>query len=118
VLSLDEGLVRVVLGAEDREAVATSAGRIAVTGTDVPTLRGCQIKGTIRSVEPGDEEDRALLERYRAEVFADIQRTDGIPVTLLERITPDDVVGCVFAVEEVFDQTPGPGAGAAIRGET
>lgn len=34
----------------------------------------------------------------------------------MERLVPNDLVAYVFDVVEVYDQTPGPNAGAAIRG--
>ena len=46
--------------------------------------------------------------------FGDIVDTDGIDRAVVERMTPLGYVACTVAVEQLFDQTPGPGAGARL----
>jgi hypothetical protein len=38
----------------------------------------------------------------------------GTAEETVARLIPSDVVACEMTVEQVFDQTPGPGAGARV----
>jgi hypothetical protein len=115
VLSDEPLRVRVLLDVEDVTTVehAASGGAIAVTATSVRTLHSVQLKGRVISVE-ADADDTSRAGRYIAEFFHDIQETDGTKKDLLDRFVPLGYVGCTVEVEERFDQTPGPAAGAAI----
>ena len=109
--------VRVVLDGDDPILAAHLAGgaRLAVTATDVPTLRSAQLKGRADEVAPVvDEVDLARIRRYCDAFARDILATDGTPTALVARLTPAHFVACRLAVEEVFDQTPGPAAGAPL----
>jgi hypothetical protein len=115
VLSEEPLRIRVLLDAEDVATVerAAEGGAIAVTATSVRTLHSVQLKGRATSVE-ADAGDAARAQRYIAAFFHDIQDTDGTTMDLLDRFVPLGYVGCTVEVEERFDQTPGPAAGAAI----
>ncbi|MEZ5143306.1 MAG: hypothetical protein R2726_12435 [Acidimicrobiales bacterium] len=107
---------RLLLDADDaraRELLGPGA-QIAVTGVDVPTLRGVQLKGTTVGFEPVSTADPARFERYTEEFIDDVVRTEGTPRHLLERLVPVELTVCVFDVAEHFDQTPGPSAGASL----
>ena len=114
---LDGGVVRLLLDATDEGSIANvDAGRaIAVTAADVRTLRSVQLKGRAIGIEATTAADRERWSRYREEFFTDILETDGTPRELTDRVAPDDVVPCTIEVHELFDQTPGPGAGARIE---
>jgi hypothetical protein len=116
VLDPQTGESRLLLEAEDRSRLAHLAGggAIAVTGSDVITLRSCQVKGHVQGFDEPTAADIAHAEHYRDGYFGDIEAADHFPRVLLERHRPDDVVACRFVVEEVFDQTPGPHAGAPL----
>jgi hypothetical protein len=43
-----------------------------------------------------------------------IAELDGTPEELVWRMAPLDVVACLVAVAEVYDQTPGPVAGTRL----
>jgi hypothetical protein len=60
-------------------------------------------------------EDRIRTERYLAEYFDRINQTDGTPVEKIRRMTPREYAAFVMTVDELYDQTPGPQAGAALR---
>jgi hypothetical protein len=109
--------LRVLVSTDDpaTEANVRGGGRIAITAADVPTLRSMQLKGRVTGIEDGSDEDRARAARYMEAFFADINATDGTPVAVIERVTPSDVRAWSVEVEELFDQTPGPGAGAPLR---
>lgn len=91
-----------------------SGGRIAVTSADVRDLRSVQIKGRVTHVEPATAADLDRCEEHNEELFADIQQTDFFPRRLTERMVPPGYLVAVLEVEELFDQTPGPGAGARV----
>lgn len=115
VLSDEPLRVRVLLDIDDVTTVehAAAGGAIALTATSVRTLHSVQLKGWATSVE-ADAGDPDRAERYIAEFFHDIQDTDGTKKDLLDRFVPIGYLGCTVEIEERFDQTPGPAAGAAI----
>lgn len=108
--------VRVLLDASDRRALQAldARGAMSVTSTDVRTLRSIQIKGDATPVGDATEEDVALAHTYCEAFFDAIQDADGIARSLLERLVPGAYVAYEVTVHDRFDQTPGPGAGAAI----
>jgi hypothetical protein len=87
---------------------------IAVTCTSVATLQGAQVKGPIESVRPANDADRAVLDRFCEEFFADVLAVDLISQAMMERLVPDELVACTFSIVEAYDQTPGPGAGRVL----
>jgi hypothetical protein len=111
------GQVRLLLALGDSTTVerVAAGARIAVTATSVRTLRSLQLKGTARSVEPATTEDRARADRYCDDFFTDIAETDGVDRAITERIVPASYLACTIVVDQLFDQTPGPGAGARLH---
>jgi hypothetical protein len=109
--------LRVLVSTDDPVPAAgvRDGGRIAITAADVPTLRSMQLKGRVTGIEEATDEDRSRAARYMEAFFADVNATDGTPVEVIERVTPFDVRAWSVEVEELFDQTPGPGAGAPLR---
>jgi len=109
---------RVLLDADDADHLTHlgGGGRIAITCGDVPTLRSCQVKARVDAFVPVTEDDLELWRRNADGVFDDIETTDHIPRHLIERIRPWAVIACTVLVEELYDQTPGPGAGGPIPG--
>jgi hypothetical protein len=114
----DGARVRLLLDADDRTTRANLAGEgaIAVTGVAVPTLRAVQFKGTANDpVATSDAGDLARAALHLESFFADVNRIEGTPIALLERLRPTAFAVCTITVAEVFDQTPGPGAGSPLR---
>jgi hypothetical protein len=107
VLPLDDGLPLVV---------GEPVGPIALTVTDPLTLRSVQFKGQAGAVEPATAEDRAAVARFCDSFFSALIEIDGYERSFLERVVPDDFMACTVVIDELYDQTPGPGAGAAIGG--
>jgi hypothetical protein len=87
---------------------------IAVTGASVRTLRGVQVKGVAHDLELPTDDDLARAARFCAEFFAEIEATDGTPRWLMDRLAPVDLLAVTVDVDDVYDQTPGPGAGARL----
>jgi hypothetical protein len=110
--------VRLLLDAEDSTTLANLArqGAVAVTGVAVPTLRAVQFKGTAdEPMVTSDAGDLARAALHLESFFADVNRVEGTPIALLERLRPTAFAVCVITVAEVYDQTPGPGAGSPLR---
>ena len=110
--------VRVLLDASD-DVLAThlaDRARIAITSADVRNLRSVQLKGRVTAVEEPTADDLDRCEAHNDELFTDIERTDFFPRQLTERMVPPGYVVALVEVDELFDQTPGPGAGAPGAG--
>jgi len=92
-------------------------GRIAVafsfpSSYETVQLKGCHLRTTRPSVE-----DLLRVERHR-ESFADVNQSLGVPRTRVEAFWRRELVASPlfvtihFVVHAIFDQTPGPAAGA------
>jgi hypothetical protein len=91
-------------------------GRIAL-GVALASHEAYQLKGTYASSRPTDDADRARQETHRAAWLAaalEAGYPDAIarPLTLGAAYTPG--VAITFRADEVFLQTPGPGAGTRL----
>jgi len=94
----------------------TGNGRIAV-GLTLASHESYQLKGTYISSRPTDDTDRARQEVRRAALLesaleAGYPETIARPLALGLAITPG--VAITFRAEQVFLQTPGPGAGTLL----
>jgi len=80
------------------------------------THEAYQLKGTFLSSRPTNEDDLALQEANRGKLFDIVRR--GYPEEMARRLVLDVIlrpgVAVTFRVEEVYLQTPGPGAGTRI----
>jgi hypothetical protein len=113
--------MRVLIGAGPLSAAGRGLGAeepfdIAVTGADITTLRSVQVKGRAVAIEEADADDVARSAAYCDDFFAAVEATDQIERWLMDRLVPADLWACTVEVEEVYDQTPGPGAGARLGG--
>jgi hypothetical protein len=79
-------------------------------------LRAVQMKGPVVAVADPSEDDLLRMSSHSELFFQAVEETDGTPARLLKRILPHGLVAVEFVVDEIYDQSPGPGAGAAIRG--
>jgi hypothetical protein len=118
VVDAEAGRLRLLIDADDELTVRHLAdlGAVAVTAANVPTLRSVQLKGRSLGVEAATDADRRRARRYCDEFFTDIEQTDGTERSLPERLVPASYAVCEMQVDDVFDQTPGPGAGAPMTG--
>ncbi|MGV3758584.1 MAG: pyridoxamine 5'-phosphate oxidase family protein [Actinomycetota bacterium] len=108
--------VRILLDVDDERTVAHAAagGRIAITATSVRTLTSMQLKGRSLGLDDA-EDDGPRMHRYIEQFFTDIVETDGTDRAVLDTFRPFGSVACLVQVEERYEQTPGPGAGARVR---
>ena len=75
--------------------------------------RSYQIKGRLVDARAADEDDRKSIERYRS-ALAQHYGAVGMPPRLTYRIVRWPAHALRMAVESVFIQTPGPGAGVPL----
>lgn len=92
-------------------------GRIAVVYSLPRSHRSVQLKGHDARVERPAAGDARLVEDYR-QAFVDelsfLQYDPSLPRTLLSGAA-DDLVAVTFTPCQAYVQTPGPGAGAALK---
>ena len=116
VAALDSRRLRVLISPEARTARANAVvgSRAAVLVTDITSYRSVQWKGrVISSGEQRTPGDLALLHRH-VDSFSEASPRVGIRSEFVARLFPLDVVPLVIEVDELYDQTPGPGAGRRI----
>jgi hypothetical protein len=107
--------VRLVVDAIDvAEGHLREGAAIAVTGADVRTLRSVQLKGRLRTLGPADADDQHTVELFLDDFTQAIEDTDGMPPSLTRRLTPAGYAAAVLDITELYDQTPGPSAGAVL----
>ena len=94
------------------DLAATS--RIAVGFSRIHDHHSMQLKGRVTDVRPGTPEDAAWHARYLI-AFGEQLSQAGLPRSVVRGVRCDPVVVVTFAIEEVFDQTPGPGAGERLH---
>jgi hypothetical protein len=116
VVEGEQDVVRVLIDGHDELTVRHLAdkGAVALTAADVPTLRSVQLKGRSLGVQPATAADGERARRFCDDFFTDIVETDGTERSLLERLVPHGFSVCLVQVDQLFDQTPGPGAGAPL----
>ena len=94
-------------------------GEIAVTFSLPTNYRTFQLKGRHAKAAEPDSTDLAVVERHR-EAFAMVNEPLGQSRQLVEAFwraeieTSAVLVKILFVPEQVFDQTPGPGAGRRL----
>jgi hypothetical protein len=92
-------------------------GRIAVVFSRPRSHRTVQLKGRDARVGPTAPEDARIVGQYRqafVEELSFLNYDPSLPRTLLSG-AQDDLVAVSFTPSEAFVQTPGPGAGAALK---
>jgi hypothetical protein len=112
----DGAALRFYVDADDARArsLLTPGATVAVTGGDVKTLASAQVKGPVRVLDDLTALDIATRERATALFVEEVHETDHTPRDLLERMVPARFLACTLDVAEVYDQTPGPHAGATF----
>jgi hypothetical protein len=120
VLSDQPLTVRLLVDGRDEVTLANLAagGAVAVTATSVRTLVSTQLKGHSEGLEVATELDAERVDRYCAAFFGDIEETDGTPRSTVERLRPATFATATIVVAQLFDQTPGPAAGAPVASTT
>ncbi|NNE11618.1 MAG: hypothetical protein HKN41_05155 [Ilumatobacter sp.] len=109
--------IRVGVAADDPVTVPSIDGRlVAVTAADVRTVESVQVKGHAVAKGAPNEHDRALLAAQSEAFLRSIEETDGDPIEYLRRLIPNRFEMIEVTITEIYDQTPGPSAGAPLDG--
>lgn len=89
-------------------------GMIAVTCTRPTDHITCQLKGRVTAITPMTQTGRDHCRQWHHDFMAELKAI-GVPPELPEAWIVEPTVAVEFAVSEVFDQTPGPGAGRKME---
>jgi hypothetical protein len=108
--------VRVLLAGNAERTLANvdGGGPMALTTTNFRTLVSWQLKGHAAAVEAATPADRIRFDEFCAGCVRILHDLEGAPEELIARMIPAGIVACELEVEQVFDQTPGPQAGARV----
>jgi hypothetical protein len=108
--------LRVLLAANADPTIANLAdgGAMALTTTHFLTLVSWQLKGWAEKIEPATAADRIRFNTFCAGCVRVLHESEGAPEEVIWRMVPTGIVACEMSVEQVFDQTPGPEAGARV----
>lgn len=88
-------------------------GMIAVTCTRPTDHITCQLKGKVRSMKSVNSAQQKMSRQWHHEFVAELKAI-GVPSALGEAWIVEPTIAVEMAVTDVFDQTPGPGAGKRI----
>jgi hypothetical protein len=91
------------------------AGRLAVCVSRARDHRSVQLKGRVVAVAEAGHAERTVVDRYRCALSAHWAEI-GIPPRLTLRMAHWPCHAVRVRVEALFEQTPGPGAGAPLGG--
>lgn len=99
-------------GAKTLENLA-DCDEIAITFHQTVTYQTVQLKG--RFLESGEltAQDWEAFE-HQKNIFLEQTKMHGLPLSIASRLFTSDLVRVRFVVQEAFEQTPGPGAGAKL----
>lgn len=86
---------------------------IAVTCSRLPDLRSIQLKGVVRAVRPASAHDQAINAHY-LEALAEQLSLAGLPRSLVRRVVAQPALAIELEAQELFEQTPGVGAGRVL----
>lgn len=89
-------------------------GRIAVAFSRPIDNFAVQLKGRVTELRRGDDADRRVAERYHA-VYVEQLYMVGMPRSLSKRIRVWPSFAVTFEIDDIFVQTPGPGAGKPLE---
>lgn len=88
--------------------------RLAVNLTNPVTLRGVQVKGPLVRIEATSPEASAAARNYFDDFVTTLVGTGFRPEQLQGMYHPGDAVWVRMQPLEIYNQTPGPGAGKAL----
>ncbi len=112
---IGDRVIRVTFGADDAVVVANaSSGTVAITGADVRELKSAQLKGRVLRVVEPDPADLDVAATQTELFLTAIHETDFHDLQVLQRILPGRMLSADVEIDDAFDQTPGPTAGATL----
>lgn len=90
-------------------------GRLAVTFSRAIDHRSVQLKGNAAVVRPARPDEEAITLQYLETWAAEVELV-GMPRSTIKRFWTWPAVVVELDVEAIFEQTPGPAAGAKLAG--
>jgi hypothetical protein len=114
--SEDGGLLTLCVGIAPGSPVRAHLeenGEIAITCSRPTTYRTTQVKGKAEVLGEPDERQLAAVAAH-VEAFSAEVILLGLPDDAGARLADDGLLAVAVSPRELFDQTPGPGAGAAL----
>jgi hypothetical protein len=116
VTSADGAEMKLCIGAPKgspvRESLAAN-GAIAITCSRPSTYRTVQVKGEVVKVAAPSAEDRAAVEAQIIAFSAEVEAL-GMPPDSGRALVDAELIAVTLVPRELFDQTPGPSAGARL----
>ncbi|HYM59742.1 MAG TPA: hypothetical protein VEZ11_02490 [Thermoanaerobaculia bacterium] len=102
--------------ATSRDVIANVAStkRVAVSTSHPIENVSFQMKGSVREVRLARDDEASFIE-YRLGKFAEVLAEIGLPRRITRSVNHSPAFAIEVAVEQIFDQTPGPKAGVAIQ---
>ena len=76
--------------------------------------RACQVKGVFVSTRPAKPAERTAVEKQFESFFLDLEAI-GIPRAMVSNLKIWPCTAIQFRATDVFEQSPGPGAGEPLR---
>jgi hypothetical protein len=89
--------------------------RIALLASYPLDHRSLQLKGRVVRVDVADDAVHPLIEAY-LQTFASVLEVVGMPPEVVRMVAHWPSFAVEFEVEELYQQTPGPGAGLPLVG--
>jgi hypothetical protein len=90
-------------------------GHLALVASEIISHRTLQLKGVAERVAPAVAAERALVDDYVAR-FGEMLQLVGLPHHITRRVNNWPATAARLRVRDLFEQTPGPGAGAPFKG--
>ena len=100
-----------VATAAETVANLATTGQIAIVSSEVVSHRTVQLKGRSGTVRVAGEDERGVVRAW-LEKFGEAVNALGLPRRIVESVSHWPAFAVEVEVEAVFDQTPGPRAGA------
>jgi len=101
--------------ATGRKALANleDNGRVAVTCSHPVSHLTFQLKGNVLSLRPAKANERDVVERY-LDAFSRLLEQVGVAPEVSSRMSGWPAHAVEMQVREIYEQTPGPGAGERL----
>jgi hypothetical protein len=116
----DDGRLRVLVSSDAARTLATvgPGTPISLVFTDITTFRSVQVKGrAVAGAAAAGPADVGIVRRYH-EAFSAALKLIGHPPLLAASLRPTLLFAVCLDIEELYDQTPGPKAGAHLSTAT
>ena len=100
-------------GADKLVSYLETCNKAAVGMGTLPSHEAYQFKGTCTSIRAADDGELTYMQAYVDRMSAYL-KPFGIPEEFFSTYVVDPSIAVTLKVEEIYDSTPGPGAGKLI----